>query len=84
MTARWIRALDALSQFGNVVIYNGDPNYSISGEAYRKGRHKTQRVIDWLFSPFEVDHCRLAYLNDVQKARRLIVASHFEQGELNA
>lgn len=81
MTSRIIRALDALSQLGNVVIYGGDSNYSISGEAYRNGRHKTRRFIDWLFSPFERDHCRLAYLNDVQKARALIVDNAFREAE---
>jgi len=72
MTARWIRALDAVSQLGNVLIFNGDPNYSISGEAYRRGRHRWRRFIDALFSPFETDHCRKAYENDVAKAIRLI------------
>ena len=71
MTSRLIRSLDALSQMGNVIIFNGDPNYSISGEAYRKGR-KLRYVIDFIFSPFERDHCRLAYENDLRKARELV------------
>lgn len=74
MTARWIRALDAVSQLGNVLIFNGDPNYSISGEAYRRGRHRWRRFIDALFSPFESDHCRKAYENDVAKAIALVLA----------
>lgn len=82
MTSRLIRALDALSQLGNVLIFNGDPNYSISGEAFRKKRQGWQRVIDWLFSPLEGEHCRQAYLNDVQKARRLVVDS-FMKGDGN-
>lgn len=73
MTARWIRALDAVSQLGNVLFFNGDPNYSISGESYRRGRRRWQAFIDGLFSPFEPDHCRKAYENDVAKAIRLIV-----------
>ena len=72
MTSRLIRLGDATSQFFNVLIYNGDPNYSISGEAYRKGRVRTQAFIDALFSPFEKDHCRKAYENDVAKARALV------------
>lgn len=80
--SRLIRAGDALSSFFNVLIFNGDPNYSISGDAYRFSRHRLRRVIDWLFSPFEADHCRSAYLNDVQKARRLVVEATFgERGE---
>ena len=80
MTSRLTRLGDALSQFGNVLIFNGDPNYSISGEAWRKGRHGLRRSIDWLFSPFEADHCRTAYLNDVQKARALVVESMYHKG----
>lgn len=72
MTTRFVRALDALSQLGNVMIFNGDPNYSISGESYRKGRKKTQAFIDWVFSPFEDDHCYNAYLNDLNKAATLV------------
>lgn len=67
-TPRLIRAGDALSQFFNVLIFNGDPNHSISGDAYRYKREPLRRVIDWLFSPFESDHCRKAHENDVAKA----------------
>lgn len=80
MTSRLIRLGDAVSQLGNVLLFNGDPNYSISGEAWRKGRHRLRRVIDWLFSPFEADHCRSAYLNDVQKARALVVEAMYLKG----
>ena len=31
------RVGDALSQLGNVVLLNGDPNESISGRSYRQG-----------------------------------------------
>lgn len=75
MTSRLIRLGDALSQLGNVLIFNGDPNYSISGEAYRKNRTLLRRLIDALFARWEADHCRQAYLNDVQKARKLVVES---------
>lgn len=75
MTSRLIRLGDALSQVGNVLIFNGDPNYSISGDAYRRNRPLLRRIIDTIFRPIEADHCRTAYLNDVQKARRLIVDS---------
>ena len=72
MPSRLIRLGDALSQFFNVLIFNGDSNYSISGEAYRKGRTNLRRVIDGLFSVFEKDHCRAAYENDVRKVRELV------------
>lgn len=69
-----IRVGDALSQLLNVTFIPGDttPNESISGRAHRRGWKRTERFIDWLFSPFEKDHCRLAYENDVQRAKDLV------------
>jgi len=72
VTPKWIRMLDCVSQFFNVLFYNGDSNYSISGESYRKGRIRTRYLIDLLFAPFESDHCRKAYLNDRRKAEELL------------
>lgn len=72
MTARIIRLGDALSQFFNVLIFDGDTNNSISGDAYRYGRHRLCRFIDWLFLPFESNHCKNAHLNDVRKAYALL------------
>ena len=70
--ARLIRLGDATSQFFNVLIFNGDPNYSISGDAYRLKRERLRKLIDWLASPWEADHCRLAYEHDVEKAAKLL------------
>jgi hypothetical protein len=75
MTSRLVRAGDALSQLFNVIIFNGDPNHSISGDYFRYRRVRLMRFIDWLASPWEADHCRLAYGHDVSKARALIGAS---------
>jgi hypothetical protein len=72
MTSRLIKLGDATSQLGNVLLFNGDPNYSISGDAYRYKREWLRRFIDWLASPWEQDHCRLAHENDVSKAERLL------------
>ena len=72
MTSRLIRLGDAVSQFFNVLVFDGDPNHSISGDAYRFGRYRLAAFIDEIFSPFEEDHCRKAYLNDVEKAHRLL------------
>lgn len=73
MTApRHIRLGDALSQFFNVLLLGGDPNHSISGDAYRYGREPLRQWIDAVFSPWERQHCRSAYENDVFKARELL------------
>jgi len=66
-----IRLGDAASQFLNVLIFNGDPNHSVSGDAYRFNRRRLMRLLDWAFSPFESDHCRKAHEHDIQKACRL-------------
>lgn len=66
-----IRIGDALSQFANTALLNGDPNESISGRSYRQG-WCVMYFIDALFAPFESQHCKRAYLNDVKKARKLM------------
>ena len=58
MTSRLIRLGDALSQLLNVLIFNGDSNYSISGDAYRLKRERLRKFIDWIFSRWEKDQCR--------------------------
>ena len=68
----FIKIGDALSQVFNVIIFNGDPNYSISGDSYRLNRKHLRIFIDCLFSVFEQDHCKLAYYNDIEKARLLL------------
>lgn len=70
-TSRLIRLGDALSQFFNVLIFNGDPNYSISGDAFRLKRQRMERFIDLLFW-FDKDHCYNSHLNDVLKAMKLL------------
>lgn len=72
MIARLIRLGDAFSQFLNVLIFGGDSNHSISGDAYRFKRERLMRMLDWVFYPFESEHCRKAYFHDVAKAVKLI------------
>lgn len=61
---------DAISQVLNVIIFNGNQNHSISGDAFRYGRARTLAVSNFLFR--SDDHCRLAHLKDVWNADRLI------------
>jgi hypothetical protein len=68
----FIKLGDALSQFLNVLIFNGDSNHSISGDAWRFKRAWLQRILDFLFILFEKDHCYKAYLHDVKKASKLV------------
>ena len=63
---------DALSQLVNVALLPNhrqtNANESVSGRAHRCGWSRTERVIDWLFSPFEKDHCRKSYEADKIRA----------------
>jgi hypothetical protein len=67
-----IRLGDAFSQLLNVIIFNGDPNHSLSGDAWRFKREWLRRPLDFVFRPFEKDHCFKAHLSDVRKASKLL------------
>ncbi len=71
---RLIRLGDAISQLLNVLLFNGHPNESISGRCYRTNS-KWYKVIDTILW-FDKEHCRTAYLNDVDYARQLITATY--------
>lgn len=68
-----LNAGDALSQLGNTLIFGGEANHSISGDAYRLGRWRLMFLIDTIFRTFgQRDHCKQAYEFEVLKARQLI------------
>jgi len=69
--SRLIKIGDAMSQFVNTLPpFNGHPNESLSGRAYRTGS-KWEGVIDKLFF-FQDRHCKTAYENDLIYAKNLI------------
>lgn len=76
MTSRLLKIGDALSQLVNVMLLpnhrHTTPNESISGRAHRCGWKRTERVIDWLFSPWEKNHCKASYEADIQRALDLV------------
>ena len=75
-TPRIIKIGDAISQFVNVTFLpdhkNTTANESISGRAHRCGWTKTEKFIDKLFSRWESEHCKKAYLADVERARIML------------
>jgi len=73
MKSRLFRLADASSQFFNVLFYNGEPNHSVSGDAYRYNRIRTQKFIDWFFLKLfkEEQHCKASHLNDVARGCEL-------------
>ena len=72
--SRLYRAIDALSQLFNVLIFDGEANYSISGDAYRLHRPRLKRFIDKLMHRWDPDHCRNSYIADIDRAYQLIEA----------
>lgn len=79
MLARLIKIGDATSQWLNTALFLGHPNESISGRAYREG-WPGELWINLLFSPFEQDHCKKAYENDISYAAG-ILAKHRDRDE---
>jgi len=73
MKPAWLyRVFDAFSQLLNVLFYNGEPNYSMCGDAHRYDRKTFILVLDFIMSVVEKDHCRLSYEADIQRARDYI------------
>jgi hypothetical protein len=74
-TPRLIKIGDALSQLANVAFLprhrETTANESISGRAHRCG-WRVERFIDWLFAPWESNHCRRAYEADLHRAQQLV------------
>lgn len=72
--SRLVKIGDALSQLLNVALFpkhkETDANESVSGRAYRK-QWKLRHLINKLFF-WQEDHCRDAYFNDLERARRLV------------
>lgn len=79
-TPRFIKVGDAVSQLLNVLLLprhkDTDANESISGRSYRCGWDRARKVIDFVFSPFEKDHCRKAFESDVLRAEKLLATKN--------
>lgn len=76
MTSRLYKVGDAISQLFNVALLprhqDTNANESISGRAHRMGWRRMTRIIDWLFSPWEQEHCRLSHEVDLKRAEELL------------
>lgn len=75
-TPRLIKVGDAVSQLINVALLprhtETTANESISGRAHRQGWRRTERVIDFVFSPWERDHCMRSHQADLRRAGELL------------
>ena len=69
----WLmRVGDALSQLINVMLFNGGLGMGVSGDAYRMGRVRLEKAIDWVFSRIELAHCYYSYRRSVARADALL------------
>jgi hypothetical protein len=77
--ACWLyRLAAAISQIGNVIIFNGSPDETISGRAYRRGvlenSHKWKiyyNIVNKIFF-FQDDHCKTSHEEDVNFAKYIL------------
>jgi hypothetical protein len=66
---KWLNNVgDALSQLGNVLFFNGDPNESISGRSHRQ-RWKLE---SWIDAVLGKDHCKLSHSRDIDYAIKFL------------
>ena len=73
-----LRTGDALSQLGNVLIFNRESNHSTCGDSYFYGHRRWVRFWDVVFRPIERDHCYNAHDRDVERMIERLV-EHVEQ-----
>jgi hypothetical protein len=85
MIVRLVKIGDAISQLLNVALLpdhrSTTANESISGRAHRCGWVRTEKFIDWLFSPWELNHCRVSYEMDLQRALDLVYQNQSRYGK---
>ena len=75
---RLLRLSALASQLVNVIVFDGSPDETVSGRAYRQGVlqmdpcwAKRRRWINWLFR-WQADHCLKSHQQDVRMARALM------------
>jgi len=71
------RLADATSQWFNVLIFGGEANHSVSGDAWRYQRRNLERFINWLCF-WERDHCYASHKADINRAKDLLL-EHYEE-----
>lgn len=81
-----VRVGDLASQALNTILLGGTPDESTSGRSYRqgvlqghKGWSQMRKLVDWLFSGYEQEHCKKAYEADLERARRRLIQSQATQ-----
>lgn len=68
-----INIATCLSQLLNTVVFNGDPNETLSGRCWREQRWWAVKLIDTLFF-FQNEHCLHSHLADRIFARKVLAS----------
>jgi len=73
----FVRVGDAISQLINTVLFNGDPDESISGRSYRSFKLRDSDNKLWAITYYAAEgvfwlrdrgiHCKLAYYEDIER-----------------
>lgn len=72
------RNAGALSQAANAALLNGHPNESLSAHCHRAGWKRAEKIIDAIFF-WQPNHCRSAYLTDVEWALAYTVEHEYRE-----
>lgn len=69
---RKARVADALSRLGNVVLFNGIPDESISGRSWRERHNRKWQFIGRIANALykDPDHCRKAHEQSLARSKR--------------
>lgn len=72
-----VRVGDAISQLINTILFNGDPDESVSGRSYRSFKLKESDNKIWVVTYYIAEalfwlrdrgiHCKLAYYEDIER-----------------
>lgn len=78
-SVRFFNALTLLSQSANGLLLGGNPDESISARCFRQGEldgdagwYRAMKVVDFLFRPFQKQHCHKAWLTDYNHALKIV------------
>ena len=67
-----VEMVSAFSRLLNVLIFREDSNLCISSSLYKKNS-KAVKVIDFIYSLIEKEHCMKSYYYDLAKSRKTII-----------
>lgn len=72
--SRKARLADATSRLFNVILFNGQPDESISGRSWRERHSRKWQIIGRIANALyrDPEHCRKAHEHSLSRARRRV------------